>query len=71
MRKHRRPFALFATATCAATLLHSAVNAQEPPEGVVEEVVVTGSYIRRQSQFDSPSPLITVTREDLTALGVN
>ena len=37
----------------------------------VETVVVTGSYIRRPSQFDSPSPLISVTADDLAATGAN
>lgn len=37
----------------------------------IEEVIVTGSYIRRPSQFDSASPLITVTRDDLAMLGAN
>jgi outer membrane receptor protein involved in Fe transport len=37
----------------------------------IEEVVVTGTYIRRQSQFDSPSPLVTVTNADLDASGAN
>ncbi|HEX7081814.1 MAG TPA: TonB-dependent receptor [Gammaproteobacteria bacterium] len=45
--------------------------AQQQQAGPIEEVVVTGTYIRRQSQFDSPSPLVTVTSEDLRALGVN
>ncbi len=45
--------------------------AQQAAGGVLEEVIVTGTYIRRQSQFDTPSPLITITREDLDALGVN
>jgi iron complex outermembrane receptor protein len=37
----------------------------------VEEIVVTGTYIRRQSQFDSPSPLSTLTNADLAATGAN
>jgi outer membrane receptor protein involved in Fe transport len=37
----------------------------------VDEVVVTGSYIRRQSQFDSPSPLVTISSDDLAATGAN
>jgi outer membrane receptor protein involved in Fe transport len=35
----------------------------------IEEVIVTGSYIRRPSQFDSPSPLVSVTSDDLAAAG--
>lgn len=37
----------------------------------VETVVVTGSYIRRTSQFDSPSPLVTLTSDDIAATGAN
>jgi outer membrane receptor for ferrienterochelin and colicin len=37
----------------------------------VEEIVVTGTYIRRQSQLDAPSPLLNVTRDDLAATGYN
>ena len=46
---------------------------QQPaqPPGAIEEVIVTGSYIRRESQFDSPSPLTTIGFEDIADLGVN
>lgn len=37
----------------------------------VEEVVVTGSYIKRKSQLDSPSPLNIVGGEDLARQGLN
>ena len=37
----------------------------------VETVVVTGSYIRRTSQFDSPSPLVTTTSDDIAATGAD
>jgi iron complex outermembrane receptor protein len=39
--------------------------------GPIEEVVVTGSYIGRPSQADSPSPLRVTTQGDIEALGVN
>jgi iron complex outermembrane receptor protein len=45
--------------------------AQQATSTPIEEVIVTGSYIRRQSQIDSPSPLITVSREDINASGAN
>ena len=41
------------------------------PGSAIEEIVVTGSYIRRESQFDSPSPLTTIGFEDIADLGVN
>jgi outer membrane receptor protein involved in Fe transport len=37
----------------------------------VEEIVVTGSYIRRPSQLDSPSPLTVLTADDLAVTGAN
>ena len=33
--------------------------------------IVTGTYIRRKSQFDSPSPLVTLSADDLAANGAN
>ncbi len=46
---------------------------QQPvqPPGAIEEIFVTGSYIRRESQFDSPSPLTTIGFEEIADLGVN
>ncbi len=46
---------------------------QEPAQGpgVIEEIIVTGSYIRRASQFDSPSPLTSIGFEQIEDLGVN
>jgi len=38
---------------------------------VMEEIVVTGTYIRRPTQADSPSPLSVISQDDLSALGVN
>lgn len=55
-------------AVAVAAVSSAPAAAQEP---VLEEVIVTGSYIRRPSQFDSPSPLSVVTREDLAALGAD
>ena len=54
---------------CAGTGLTA--HAQQPAAQPIDEIVVTGTYIRRQSQFDSPSPLLSVTREDFAAYGAN
>lgn len=44
--------------------------AQDQSSGdTIEEVVVTGSYIRRTSQFDSPSPIDNVDAAQLEAIG--
>jgi outer membrane receptor protein involved in Fe transport len=37
----------------------------------MEEIVVTGSYIRRPTQAASASPVSVISQEDLSALGVN
>lgn len=67
----RRLLEAFLVSAAASIAWLGAPRAQEASPGVIEEVVVTGTYIRRQSQFDTPSPLVTVAREDLEALGVN
>jgi iron complex outermembrane recepter protein len=52
----------------AATAIAFPAAAQDEE---VEVFIVTGSYIRRPSQFDSPSPLVSVTADDLAAAGAN
>jgi outer membrane receptor protein involved in Fe transport len=55
-----------ATATTAALA--------QSPEGKdqnVEEIVVLGSYIKRPTQADAPSPLIIMSAEDIAASGAN
>lgn len=49
--------------------LAQAVKAQQTP--ALEEVVVTGSHIRRKSQFDTPSPLSVVDRADMLDQGAS
>jgi len=44
---------------------------QSVDQASLEEIVVTGSYIRRKSQFDSPSPIQVVGSEQLDQLGVS
>lgn len=45
------------------------VTAQDGVDAAVEEVVVTGSRIGRGSDFQSPSPVLTVDREDIDNSG--
>ncbi|HEU4617518.1 MAG TPA: TonB-dependent receptor, partial [Gammaproteobacteria bacterium] len=47
-----------------------AATAQEPQERP-EEIVVTGTYIPRASQADSPSPLVALGRDSFAAQGAN
>ncbi len=56
-------------AATAVALSPAAQEAQQQPP--VEEIVVTGTYIRRPSQADSPSPLLYVDAEQLAAQGHN
>ena len=68
-----QPPSLARTALCtalAALIAAPAAPALAQDESV-EQIVVTGSYIRRRSQFDSPSPLVTVSSADLAASGAN
>ncbi|MCK5576384.1 MAG: TonB-dependent receptor, partial [Sphingomonadales bacterium] len=37
----------------------------------VEEIVVTGSYIKRKSQINSPSPIEVIGADDISAAGAN
>ncbi|MEL7025170.1 MAG: TonB-dependent receptor [Pseudomonadota bacterium] len=55
----------------AAFALSAPVMAQDDSESAdpIEELVVTGSYIRRTSQFDSPSPIDSVDSAQLAAIG--
>jgi len=56
----------------AATAIAASALAQElEQQPQVEEIVVTGTYIRRPSQFDSPSPLLNVDADQLAAQGHN
>ena len=66
---HARVRTAFSTAL-AALIAAPAAPALAQNEGV-EQIVVTGTYIRRRSQFDSPSPLVTMTSADLAATGAN
>ncbi|WP_168190420.1 TonB-dependent receptor plug domain-containing protein [Luteithermobacter gelatinilyticus] len=62
------------SALLGASLLYalpSLATAQEEDILVIEEVVVTGSYIKRKSQEDSPSPLNILGRSDISAQGLN
>ncbi len=69
---HRLSAAMWRTAGVAAAVaaLLAAVPAHAQDQGV-EQVIVTGTYIRRKSQFDSPSPLVTLSAADLAANGAN
>ncbi len=70
-----RTTSIFALATaCAGGLAFSDARAQEvdlSDDAFSEEIVVTGSRIRRTSQFDSASPLEQIGQDDLLAIGAS
>ena len=55
----------------SATLSAVTVFAQEPGAKPVEEIYVTGSRIGRTSDFESPSPIASFSRDDLSKSGYN
>ena len=61
--------ALFATAVAASALPASQVLAQEQDEQL-EEVIVTGSILRR-TDSETPSPVTVISSEELSQRGIN
>ena len=63
-----------ATWLCGAILFSLGLGPQaiaaSPGDEVIEEVVVTGSYIKRTSQQDSASPLTNVDRQSIDDTGI-
>ena len=55
----------------SATLSAVTAFAQEPGAKPVEEIYVTGSRIGRTSDFESPSPIASFSRDDLSKSGYN
>lgn len=64
----KRTTCLVAVGSLAAGLCSFPVFAQQS-QRYIEEVVVTGTYIQRSSQFDSPSPLVVLGGDELAAQG--
>lgn len=62
--------ASFFTIVSANALAQEAPADQTEPE-VTEEIVVTGSFIRRKSQLDQPSPITVIGSENLADIGAN
>ena len=52
----------------AALVLFCLPYAQAEEEGAIEEVVVTGSYLKKTTA-DSPSPLSVISRADIEEIG--
>ncbi len=65
---------LLGTTALVATLstvgIPSTAFAQDQADGELEEVLVTGSRIKRSSTFDIPAPVEVVSRADIDKMGV-
>ena len=60
------------TALCVATTIEIAPVAAQDDEldtGAMEQVTITGTFIRRKGQADSASPISVLGSEDLSAIG--
>lgn len=62
---------LCATLPLSAALAQSTDQSTAIDQTALEEIVVTGSYIRRKSQFDSPSPIQVLGSEQLEQIGAS
>ncbi|NOX51624.1 MAG: TonB-dependent receptor [Gammaproteobacteria bacterium] len=67
MTKAARQYLSFLPLTFLGLSLTAVVQAEE---GVIEEIVVTGSYIKG-TPGDTPSPVQTIRRQDIVASGVS
>lgn len=57
-------------ATLSAAGIPSTAFAQDQADGEIEEVLVTGSRIKRSSTFNIPAPVEVVSRADIDKMGV-
>ena len=58
----------FAVAAVTAASLHPVIGYAQ--ESAIEEIVVTGSNIRRARDFETPSPIETIGMEEISSAGV-
>ena len=66
-----RSAAPLAAAVCAALTAAPALAQSQSSEQAAEEMIVLGTYIKRPSQFDAPSPVVVLSADDLAATGAN
>ena len=64
-------FAIAGAMTLSAPLTIAVATAADAAKETAEEVIVTGSRIARSSDFENPSPVITVDREGIEKSGYN
>lgn len=71
MRQNRFYRATALTAGCLAMLAGATAQAQDNADTEIEEVVVTGSYIRGKTQSSSPSPIAVFGSDNLNQIGAS
>jgi outer membrane receptor protein involved in Fe transport len=65
-----KAFSVLAAGSALPLAAHAQAQAQAPQESA-DEIVVTGTYIPRPSQLDSPSPLVAIGRDDFLETGAD
>ena len=68
-RSHHIPFRPLYAAICAGILSAPLQGVAQPTSETLEEVIVTGSFIRRSEGLAAASPLVQFSAEDLEAEG--
>lgn len=72
MRQNRLFKSTALTAGCLAFLASTTTQAQEANDSIeIEEVVVTGTYLKGKSQYNSPSPIAVVGADNLSQIGAS
>lgn len=71
MRQNRFYRATALTAGCLAMLGTASVQAQDDADVEIEEVVVTGTYIKGKTQANSPSPIAVFGADNLNQIGAS
>lgn len=71
MRQNRFYRATALTAGCLAMLAGATAQAQDDADTEIEEVVVTGTYIRGKTQANSPSPIAVFGSDNLNQIGAS
>lgn len=59
------------TAGCLTMFASAAAYGQDDADVEIEEVVVTGSYIKGKTQSSSPSPIAVIGADNLSQIGAN
>lgn len=71
MRQNRFYRATALTAGCLAMLAGATAQAQDDADTEIEEVVVTGTYIKGKTQANSPSPIAVFGSDNLNQIGAS